>query len=964
MVTDSNDCVSFDTFDVVKSDLSFDAFAITDTITCDQPLAILKGFSDSTNVTFTWEGPNGFIGSGPVIQVSDSGQYILTVTYDSICSTTDTIVVPKEDGVPDIYIIGDTINCIKDSARLVGGSSTAGSSLSWTGPNGFLDINEIITVGDSGTYTLKVLGLNGCEIEKTFRVIIDRQIPSITTLFTDTLNCIRDSVSLNAQGLNASLQWKWSGPNGFSSSNNSPNVGKAGIYFIEVTGQNGCSVLDSVQVLSDMAVPQVSGGEDTLNCLKSVVTLSVGSVNNAVWTWTGPNGFLSNEVNPQVSNAGSYSVNIIGANGCDTSVTVTISIDTVAPIFSLTSDTLNCQTPVVPIDVQTSDLGVYSWQGPNNFSSNNPEPMVRDSGWYVLTLTATNGCSATDSIFVHQTEATPDISAFGDTINCLKDSVILYGNSTSPNVTYNWSDSTGILDNTAQLTVYNAGTYTFTVRTLAGCESELIVEVVADTASPKITNIASLGLKCDSLFTNLISDFDSTVTNLIWTGPGGFTSTDQNPRVSDIGWYFLTVYSENGCMGTDSVFLVAQDMKPDISVIGDTLTCLTDTIDLIGASSTSNVTYSWQGPLGFFSTDPIVQTSQTGTYIFTVRDQNDCTSEVTIEVTEDLSRPTSVVTVDTIHCKEIPADISAQVNPPNSVLNWSGPMGMLGNSAQITTSQPGIYNLISIHPKTGCADTTSAEVVQDDDTITNVVIQTADIDCDSEFGSIEILSVEGSRGPYQYSINGGNFSPTPTFDQLISGMYDVLVMDVHGCVYLRSVFIDKQSSYQISAPSTLQINSGASTTINVVTTIPDSLIAQISWTPATDLSCVDCLNPVANPMTTTTYMVTVIDKNGCVYTADIIIEVDVKQNVYIPNAFNDILFVYGDDSIIVDQFLIFDRWGEIIFSSEGGTANDPSYGWNGTFHGENVLPGVYVYFIIISTAEGQKQISGSVTVVD
>ncbi len=63
-----------------------------------------------------------------------------------------------------------------------------------------------------------------------------------------------------------------------------------------------------------------------------------------------------------------------------------------------------------------------------------------------------------------------------------------------------------------------------------------------------------------------------------------------------------------------------------------------------------------------------------------------------------------------------------------------------------------------------------------------------------------------------------------------------------------------------------------------------------TWTPATGLSCTNCPNPAANPLSTTNYSVIVTDGNGCMDT--------VNTSVYVqqpPNTIN------WDTSIVIGQ---------------------------------------------------------------
>ncbi|HXB11937.1 MAG TPA: SBBP repeat-containing protein, partial [Bacteroidia bacterium] len=121
-----------------------------------------------------------------------------------------------------------------------------------------------------------------------------------------------------------------------------------------------------------------------------------------------------------------------------------------------------------------------------------------------------------------------------------------------------------------------------------------------------------------------------------------------------------------------------------------------------------------------------------------------------------------------------------------------------------------------------------------------------------------------------------------------------------------------------------------------------------SWVPPFGLSCTNCPSPSATPTVTTAYCVTVTDTNGCTNTQCVTVTVDTIVvpcgNLFIPDAFspngdgsNDILYVKGTCLQNFD-FVIFDRWGNKIFESE-----DQSKGWDGTYKGEPMTTGTYVY---------------------
>ena len=969
MVIDSNDCPRADTFEVIKVDLAFNAFASADTITCIKTEATLRGFSDSTNVTFDWIGPNGFTANGPTAMTGDSGLYILTVTYDSLCSTMDTVRVIKADGLPDVALQGDSITCSKSNALLIGSSNT-GLSAAWTGPNGYSSNQDSAQVSSPGWYYYTVIDGNGCSATDSV-FVPDLTTPPSVTLSSDTITCLQDSVAVIAMGEVTGSTINWTTPSGPVNNNTMIAAGIPGLYIIEVTNEYGCTGRDTLEVIEDRAPPVVSLFSDTITCNQRTIRIETSTIDSITSSWSGPMGFTSNDQDPMISVPGMYNLIATGINGCDTTLTIEVVADTIAPTISLESDTLDCQTPEVSIDPGLMEAGSYSWSGPSGFSSQDPNIVVRDSGTYFLTFTAQNGCESTAQVDIVQTEDTPDVQAQGDTITCVKDSALIIGSSSTPGVLLSWSGPNGYTSANGSNIVRDSGTYTFTVITMAGCTSSVDIDVILDTAPPDILSVSSDGIPCDSMFTTIRVDADSSAISYDWVGPGSYTSNQQNPRVSDIGWYTVTVTGENGCSSIDSIFVVAQDVLPDVQASSDTLTCVLTSARLIANSNTPNVTFEWTGPGGFTSMDTVANTGTSGIYTLTVRDENGCTSSLLIEVPVDSTTAESMVTTEPVRCESVAGSISTLTEPPTSNVSWKGPGGQNGSGSDVSSSITGTYTFVTTHPKTGCVDSFQVDLVQSADTILDADILVRDIGCADSLGSIEVLMVNGGQGPFSYQLNSGTPQDQPLFSDLSGGQYDITVYDQYGCPFTTVREIDQAITYSFSLPPDQTIKKGESTTITVNTDALVSDIDSIVWTPDSGLSCNNCLTSTATPAATTTYTVTMIDMNGCDYEDQITITVEDNTNVYIPNAFspngdnlNDIFYIHGPESGVVNSLRIFDRWGEQVFLSTNGTTGDPSHGWNGTFNGERAAGGVYVYLAEITINGVSETRQGGITVID
>ena len=131
-----------------------------------------------------------------------------------------------------------------------------------------------------------------------------------------------------------------------------------------------------------------------------------------------------------------------------------------------------------------------------------------------------------------------------------------------------------------------------------------------------------------------------------------------------------------------------------------------------------------------------------------------------------------------------------------------------------------------------------------------------------------------------------------------------------------------------------------------------SCAPSVSWTPASFLDDTQDPNPMANPDETTDYTVS-FDHGSCISTDNVRVSVLSEEeiqcgNILLPRAFtpnNDgINESYGiSNNFIIDQldrFEIYDRWGLKLY--EGF---DKSQGWDGSYNGEPMPPGTYVYKI-------------------
>jgi len=116
-----------------------------------------------------------------------------------------------------------------------------------------------------------------------------------------------------------------------------------------------------------------------------------------------------------------------------------------------------------------------------------------------------------------------------------------------------------------------------------------------------------------------------------------------------------------------------------------------------------------------------------------------------------------------------------------------------------------------------------------------------------------------------------------------------------------------------------------------------------NWIPKEGLSCDTCPNPVASPIITTVYNLTITNNVGCQIRDALKVTINCEE-LFVPNAFspnadgkNDVLFVSGY-CVQSLEFKIYDRWGNNVFES-----NNMNDGWDGKYKGRDCDPDVFVY---------------------
>ncbi|MGA0560308.1 hypothetical protein ACO2Q8_26830 [Larkinella sp. VNQ87] len=253
-------------------------------------------------------------GTGDIAQtLINTGPTSLTYTYKiwaespapASCMSTDTItcIIVVTPGLNVSAVVASGSGCIGQPLSLSASVSSTGTyTYSWTGPNGYVGSgpNPLVTssaaVTHNGNYTLVVSDVAGCSGTAIVPVSVTYCCNLTATAGSNSPQCTGNDLQLTAsvQGGSGSFSYNWTGPNGFSSTQQNPTIANstsavAGSYTVVVTDLSvpNCSSMatTNVTIATTPSLTITSSGGMTV-CSGQSTSLSVGGSNGATVTWT------------------------------------------------------------------------------------------------------------------------------------------------------------------------------------------------------------------------------------------------------------------------------------------------------------------------------------------------------------------------------------------------------------------------------------------------------------------------------------------------------------------------------------------------------------------------------------------------------------------------------------------------------------------------------------------------------
>ncbi len=414
----------------------------------------------------------------------------------------------------------------------------------------------------------------------------------------------------------------------------------------------------------------------------------------------------------------------------------------------------------------------------------------------------------------------------------------------------------------------------------------------------------------------------------------------------------LTVTNSDGSNSVSQNVTVTSG--PTITTSGNVTICNggSTTISANGASA-----YQWDNGLGMGASHNVSPTVTT-TYNVVGFDLAGCAGTASVTVTVDGDGPDLQISAVDALCFGTATGqatvIATGVGPFTYI--WS-PAG--GSNSTANNLFPGNYT-VAVSDSQGCTSNASVTIGSPTQIAANGSV--TNTDCNVANGAI-IISPSGGVGPYSLAwLPGGSVSPI--LNNLPAGPYQVTITDANNCSILENFAVGLNDNFIVTidpAVTTIEYQEAVLLDVTVVPAIPG---ATFSWSPSAGLSCTECPNPIASPITNTTYTVTVTAPNGCSQTAQATVNVDLPcspafmPTIFSPNGdgLNDALCLMGS-CIATMTYSIYNRWGELVY-----TSNSQTDCWDGTFRGKPAPIGVYAFKMRATLSDGSVQEeSGNIT---
>jgi hypothetical protein len=420
--------------------------------------------------------------------------------------------------------------------------------------------------------------------------------------------CIGDTLRLSvslSDPQKRPTKFQWTGPNGFSSTKQSPSLvpTTSGYYKVSVS-VSGSEITDSIWVDVHNLSPKIIAPKQI--CLGDTIEITLDK-NYEYYFWS--TGDTTKSI--KVWNPGKYYVTVSDSLGCFGYDTVFIQ-SVYVPAKIIGSRTI-CKGKATRLAASPKGPKYrYLW----STGETTDTITVTAGGTYWLAVTDENGCTGRDTI---QVEEMPylEFEILGDTVLCEGGEGTLTSPLSGSNYQLLWS--TG--ETTEKIRITRGGRYWLHIEDINGCDGYDTIEVVQlPKPQAKITPESGKLIICKGDVLKLRAEPDG---NYIYHWSNG--SSEKEITISQGGTFWVEVENEYGCK--DTAFITITEVNPiSPKITGDDHLCPGKPTTLVVEGN--YLFYNWSTG----DTTKSIEVDSPGTYSVEVVDTNGCRSHTEINI--------------------------------------------------------------------------------------------------------------------------------------------------------------------------------------------------------------------------------------------------------------------------------------------------------------------------------------------
>jgi len=612
------------------------------------------------------------------------------------------------------------------------------------------------------------------------------------------------------------------------------NSVSAGPHIVSVTDAFGnCNIVVPVTI-SAPGVPLQALAADTMNsCFGGNAGIAIGSAAGGTpgytyeWFDSGYTSFSTNDTAFGLS-AGTYYLEVMDANGCDTFTSVNI----ISPQVPLSGSTqlfgVACKgenTGMIVGDAAGSWAPYqYHWFDINGdtLQSSAPNISTRDTlrdlyaGNYILHIYDSKGCFIDYQMFIDEPDFALSIDSLAiiNPIDCYGDSIgkaRLYVSGGDPVYTYLWDNG----ENTLIAQALISGYHTVSVIDDWGCE---VIDSIYMPENPQIessiivdSTVSCYGLSDGIAWITTVGGASSSYTYFWSNGHIGNSMPDTATGLLH-GSYYVTTRDVLGCEVVDSIYISQPEPITIEASELDWIDCFGDSTGLayaIAQGGTLPYTFSWDNGQWFGDT---VGTLTPGLHTVTVTDQRGCEAEDTVYTHEPPQLYINIIDSLTVYpyCGQLnlnTASLTAMAGggTPGYTYVWDdNPVQPQTTTTATALTSYNYYSSDSSYTITvtdikGCTASATTTALQSfTQTMDAQVVSLNNyngyqVSCFGENDGSALVTAWGAHAPYNYQWYGPNgfTSNNDTIDLLYQGTYSVIIRDTNDCVLNRSIYLNE-----------------------------------------------------------------------------------------------------------------------------------------------------------------------------